>query len=161
MPSFDVVCEAEMIEVRNAVDQANREIGTRFDFKGSDSRIELSEFVLTIHAEDEFKAGQVMDILNNKMARRKVDLEFLNPGDIKEVGGQKVTQLVTLQNGIDADLARKLVKQIKTSKIKVQTAIQGDQLRISGKKRDDLQQVIALLKDTDLDRPLQYVNFRD
>ena len=161
MPSFDVVCEADMLEIRNAVDQANREIGTRFDFKGSDSRVELQEYQITIHAEDEFKAGQVMDILHNKMARRKVDLEFLKPGEIKEVGGQRVVQPVTLQNGIDQDLARKLVKHIKTMKLKVQTAIQGDQLRVSGKKRDDLQQVIAVLKDMDLDRPLQYVNFRD
>ena len=161
MPSFDVVCEADTLEVRNAIDQANREIGTRFDFKGSDSRVELAEFQITIHAEDEFKAGQVMDILNIKMAKRNVNLDFLKPGDIKEVGGNKVVQQVTLQNGIDTDMARKLVKLIKTTKIKVQTAIQGEQLRINGKKRDDLQQVITFLKEQQLDRPLQYVNFRD
>jgi cyclic-di-GMP-binding protein len=161
MPSFDVVCEADTLEIRNAIDQANREIGTRFDFKGSDSKVEIAEFQITIHAEDEFKAGQVMDILNTKMAKRNVNLDFLKPGDVKEVGGNKVVQQVTLQNGIDTDMARKLVKLIKTTKIKVQTAIQGEQLRINGKKRDDLQQVITFLKEQQLDRPLQYVNFRD
>ena len=161
MPSFDVVCEADTIEVRNALDQANREIGNRFDFKGSNSRVEFSEFEITIHAEDEFKAGQVMDILNTKMAKRNVNLDFLKPGEVKEVGGNKVVQPVTLQNGIDTDLARKLVKLIKATKIKVQSAIQGDQLRITGKKRDDLQEVMAFLKEQNLDRPLQYVNFRD
>ena len=161
MPSFDVVCEADTLEIRNAIDQANREIGTRFDFKGSDSKVEIAEFQITIHAEDEFKASQVMDILNTKMAKRNVNLDFLKPGDVKEVGGNKVVQQVTLQNGIDTDMARKLVKLIKTTKIKVQTAIQGEQLRINGKKRDDLQQVITFLKEQQLDRPLQYVNFRD
>ncbi len=161
MPSFDVVCEADMLEVRNAVDQANREISTRFDFKGSDSRVDLSDYNITVHADDEFKAGQIMDILNIKLARRKVDLGFVDAGEVKQVGGDRVVQSITLHNGIDQALAKRLVKQIKAAKIKVQAAVQGEQLRVSGKKRDDLQQTIQLLKDADVDRPLQYVNFRD
>jgi cyclic-di-GMP-binding protein len=161
MPSFDVVCEVDLDEVRNAVDQANREIGTRFDFKGSDSRVELSEYLVTIHAEDDFKASQILDILNNKLVKRKVDLEFLDPGPVKPAAGDRVTQQIRLHNGIEQDLAKKLVKILKAGKIKVQAAVQGDQLRVSGKKRDDLQQAIQLLRDSDSDRPLQYVNFRD
>ncbi len=161
MPSFDVVCEADLDEVKNAVDQTNREIGTRFDFKGSNSGVELSDFLITIRTEDDFKAGQVVDILNNKMVKRKVDLAFLDPAEVKPAGGDRVTQQVTLHNGIDQVLAKKLVKIIKSSKIKVQASVQGDQLRISGKKRDDLQQTIQILRETDVDRPLQYVNFRD
>ena len=161
MPSFDVVCEVDMNEVRNAVDQTNREIATRFDFKGSDSRVDLSGHVVTIHADDDFKAGQVMEILNNKLVKRKVDLKFLDPGEIKPAAGDRVTQKITLFNGIDPQLAKSLTKSIKASKIKVQAAIQADQLRVSGKKRDDLQQVIQLLRDADVDRPLQFVNFRD
>jgi cyclic-di-GMP-binding protein len=161
MPSFDVVCEIDLNEVRNAVDQANREIDTRFDFKGSDSRVELSDHTVTIYTEDDFKAGQVMEILNNKLVKRKIDLKFLDAQPVKAAGGDRVTQEIKLFNGIDQPLARELIKTIKSSKIKVQTAIQGDQLRISGKKRDDLQQTIALLKESAADRPLQYVNFRD
>ena len=161
MPSFDAVCEVDVNEVRNAVDQANREIDTRFDFKGSDSRVELAGHVMTIHAEDDFKAGQVLEILNNKLAKRKVDLKFLDPDEVKPAAGDRVTQVIRLFNGIDQALANRLVKEIKSSKIKVQSAVQGEQLRVSGKKRDDLQQVIALLKSTNVDRPLQFVNFRD
>jgi uncharacterized protein YajQ (UPF0234 family) len=161
MPSFDVVCEADGNEIRNAVDQANREIQNRFDFKGSDARCELSENLVTIHADDDFKAGQVLDILNNKMAKRNIDLGFLDPGEIRKAGGDKVVQEVKLHNGIDQALAKSLVKKIKASKIKVQAAVQGDQLRVSGKKRDDLQAAIALLKEDEVDRPLQFVNFRD
>lgn len=161
MPSFDVVCEVDLDEVRNAVDQANREIGTRFDFKGSESRVELSGHLVTIHTEDDFKAGQIVDILNNKLVKRKVDLEFLDPGPVKPAAGDRVTQQIQLHNGIEQDLAKKLVKAIKAEKLKVQAAVQGDQLRVSGKKRDDLQQAIQLLREFDADRPLQYVNFRD
>lgn len=161
MPSFDVVCEVDLNEVRNAVDQANREIDNRFDFKGSDSRVELTGHAMTIHAEDDFKAGQVREILDNKLAKRKVDLKFLDPGEIKPAAGDRVTQTIGLFNGIDQSLAKLLVKAVKSSKIKVQASVQGDQLRVSGKKRDDLQQTIALLKDAGADRPLQFVNFRD
>ncbi len=161
VPSFDVVCEVDLNEVRNAVDQANREIGTRFDFKGSDSRVELAGHVITLHAEDDFKAGQILEILNNKMVKRKVDLGFLEVEDPKPAAGDRVTQVVRLFDGIDQDLARRLIKVVKTSKMKVQTAIQGEKLRVSGKKRDDLQETISLLKSAGADRPLQFVNFRD
>lgn len=161
MPSFDVVCEADLTEVRNAVDQVVREIDTRFDFKGSDTRVELSGHVITIQAEDDFKAGQVMEILNNKMARRKVDLRFLDPGEVRPAAGDRVTQVVNLRNGIDQALAKQLVKTIKAAKIKVQASVQGDQLRVSGKKRDDLQQTMALVRESVPDLPLGFVNFRD
>lgn len=161
MPSFDVVCEADLTEVRNAVDQVVREIDTRFDFKGSDTRVELSGHVITIHAEDDFKAGQVMEILNNKMARRKVDLRFLDPGEVRPAAGDRVTQVVNLRNGIDQALAKQLVKTIKAAKIKVQASVQGDQLRVSGKKRDDLQQTMALVRESVPELPLGFVNFRD
>ncbi len=161
MPSFDVVCEADLTEVRNAVDQVVREIDTRFDFKGSDTRVELSGHVITIQAEDDFKAGQVMEILNNKMARRKVDLRFLDPGEVRPAAGDRVTQVVNLRNGIDQALAKQLVKTIKAAKIKVQASVQGDQLRVSGKKRDDLQQTMALVRESVPELPLGFVNFRD
>lgn len=161
MPSFDVVCEADLTEVRNAVDQVVREIDTRFDFKGSDTRVELSGHVITIQAEDDFKAGQVMEILNNKMARRKVDLRFLDPGEVRPAAGDRVIQVVNLRNGIDQALAKQLVKTIKAAKIKVQASVQGDQLRVSGKKRDDLQQTMALVRESVPELPLGFVNFRD
>lgn len=161
MPSFDVVCEVNIDEVRNAVDQANREIGTRFDFKGSDSRVELSDHIVTIHAEDDFKAGQIMEILKIKLVKRKVDLKFLDAGEVKPAAGDRVVQQIKLHNGIDQDLARKLIKTIKSSKLKVQSTVQGEQLRVNGKKRDDLQDAIALVRETAAEFPLQFVNFRD
>lgn len=160
MPSFDVVSEVNMQEVRNAVDQANREISTRFDFKGSDARVEQTEDTLTLHASSEFQVDQVMDILLNKLAKRGVDIACLDKGKV-EVAGVKARQAVTLRQGINAELAKKIVKLIKDSKIKVQVSIQGEQVRVSGKKRDDLQETIALLRQTKLDLPLQYTNFRD
>ena len=150
MPSFDVVSEVDEHELANAIDQANREISNRFDFKGSDARVDYAEPALTIFADDEFKAGQVRDILG-----------CLEPGEVEERGGGKVQQKVTVRRGIDAALGKTLVKKIKSSKMKVQAAIQGEQLRITGKKRDDLQAVIALLKEEDTGLPLQYTNFRD
>jgi uncharacterized protein YajQ (UPF0234 family) len=161
MPSFDVVSQVDLQEVRNAVDQANREITNRYDFKGTDSRVEQNEQLLIVYADDEFKLGQVVDILHAKLAKRKVDLASLQGKDVEVTGGGKAKQEVTVRQGIDQGLAKKIVKMVKDSKLKVQTAIQGDQVRISGKKRDDLQQVIALLNETDLGMPLQYVNFRD
>lgn len=160
MPSFDVVSEVDMHEVSNAVDQANREVGNRFDFKGSNSNFEQSEAVITLHSESEFQLQQMLDILQNKLIRRGVDIACLKVDEV-ELAGKKARQVVTLRQGIDAELARGIVKLIKDSKIKTQAAIQGEKVRVSGKKRDDLQQIIALLREAKLDLPLQYENFRD
>lgn len=160
MPSFDVVSEVELAEVRNAVDQANREIGTRFDFKGVDASFELNDAQITVSAEAEFQVQQMLDILRNKLIKRNVDIKSMQEGDIAE-SGKKATMIVTMQQGIDQDIARAIVKKIKAAGLKVQAAIQGDQVRVTGKKRDDLQAVIALLKDSDIKIPLQYNNFRD
>ncbi|KKB63082.1 nucleotide-binding protein [Robbsia andropogonis] len=161
MPTFDVVCEANMIEVKNAVEQANKEISTRFDFKGSDSRLEHKDTELTVHADDDFKLGQVKDVMVSKMAKRNVDVRFLDYGKIEKVGGDKVKQVITIKKGVSGDLAKKIVKTIKDSKIKVQASIQGDAVRVSGGKRDDLQSTIALLKKEITDTPLDFNNFRD
>lgn len=160
MPSFDVVSEVNQHEVRNAVDQANREIGARFDFKGSDARIDISEGNLLLEAQSEFQIDQMRDILTAKLAKRGVDVGALK-FDKVETGGTRARQKIEVRQGIDADTARKLVKLIKDSKIKVQASIQGEQLRVTGKKRDDLQEVIALLRKSDVGLPLQYQNFRD
>ncbi len=160
MPSFDTVSEVDLPEVTNAVDQANREVGNRYDFKGSSARVEQSENQLTLHADNEFQLEQVKDILHKKLAKRGVDLGSLEEGKV-ESSTQQARQILTVRQGIPQDIARKIVKLVKDSKIKVQVSIQGDQVRVSGKKRDDLQNVIALLKDAPLDLPLQYVNFRD
>lgn len=160
MPSFDIVSEVEMPEVRNAVDQANREIGTRFDFKGVDASFELEDSAIKLKAESDFQIEQMLDILRTKLVKRNIDVKSLKEGDI-QMSGRSALMTVEIQQGIDADLARKIVRLIKDSKLKVQTAIQGDQVRVTGKKRDDLQQVITLLKDAKLDVPLQFHNFRD
>ena len=160
MPSFDVVSDFDAHEASNAVDQANREVNTRFDFKGTGSRYELEEQVITLTTQSDFQLRQMMDILHQKLSKRGVDLGCLEEQE-SEFSGNEARQKVILRRGIDADRARKLVKQIKGAKLKVQAAIQGDKLRVSGKKRDDLQAVIAMLKDTDVDLPLQYENFRD
>jgi uncharacterized protein YajQ (UPF0234 family) len=160
MPSFDVVSEIELAEVRNAVDQASREIGTRFDFKGVDASFELNDAQITVSAEAEFQIQQMLDILRNKLIKRNVDIKSMQEGDIVE-SGKKATMIVTMQQGIEQDIARAIVKKIKAAGLKVQAAIQGDQVRVTGKKRDDLQAVIALLKDSDIKIPLQYNNFRD
>lgn len=161
MPSFDVVCEANQVEVRNAIDQANKEIANRFDFKGSDARIEQKERELTAFADDDFKLGQVRDVLLAKFAKRNVDVRFLDQGDIQKVGGDKVKQVITVRHGVAADDARKIVRLIKDSKLKVQASIQGEVVRVSGAKRDDLQSAIALLKKEMTQVPLNYQNFRD
>ncbi len=161
MPSFDVVSEVDIHEVTNAVDQANREVGTRFDFKGTDARFELEEQKITLHAQADFQLQQMLDILLPRLAKRGVDVNCLDLTGEPVTSGQRVYQVVAIRSGIDRELASKIVKLVKGSKLKVQTAIQGDQLRVTGKKRDELQQVIALLKDADLDLPLQYQNFRD
>ena len=160
MPSFDVVSDFDSHEASNAVDQANREVNTRFDFKGTGSRYELEEQVITLTTQSDFQLRQMMDILHQKLSRRGVDIACLEEQD-PEFSGSEARQKVILRRGIDADRARKLVKQIKGAKLKVQAAIQGDKLRVSGKKRDDLQTVIAMLRDTDIGLPLQYENFRD
>src|SRR5210317_1820194 len=160
MPSFDVVSDFDAHEAANAVDQANREVNTRFDFEGTGSKYELDKQVITVTSQSEFQLQQMMDILRQKLSKRGVDLGCLDEQE-PEITGSAARQNVILRRGIDSDLARKLVKTVKNSKIKVQAAIQGDKLRISGKKRDDLQATIRLLKETDVDLPLQYENFRD
>lgn len=161
MPSFDVVSEVDMHEVNNAVDQANREIGNRFDFKGADARVELEDNRITLHAQVDFQLQQMQDILLPRLAKRGVDIGCLDTSAEPVTSGQRVYQVLTVRSGIDQDLAKKVIRLIKDSKLKVQTAVQGEKLRVTGKKRDDLQQVIALLKQAELDLPLQYENFRD
>lgn len=160
MPSFDIVSEVDLHEVANAVDQANREVGTRFDFKGTGAKFELEQSAITMQAEVEFQLGQMLDILKIKLAKRQVDIACLDIDD-PVLANQRASQQVNVQQGLDSDLARKIVKIVKAAKLKVQCAVQGDQVRISGKKRDDLQQVIALMREQDLELPLQYQNFRD
>ncbi|MCH8117673.1 MAG: YajQ family cyclic di-GMP-binding protein [Proteobacteria bacterium] len=160
MPSFDVVSDFDAHEASNAVDQANREVHTRFDFKGTGSKFELDAQVITLTTQSDFQLKQMLDILRQKLAKRSVDIGCMEEQEA-ELSGSEARQKVILRRGIEADLARKLLKMIKGSKLKVQTAIQGDKLRVSGKKRDVLQDVIALLKEADVNLPLQYENFRD
>ena len=160
MPSFDVVSEIDSHELSNAVDQCNREVSNRFDFKGSNSRVEQTGNILTLIAPAEFQVKQISDILQTKLSKRGIDIACLEFSDIQE-SNNEARQTVTVREGIDKELARKIVKLVKTSKLKVQAAIQGEQVRISGKKRDDLQDAIALLKEQNLEMPLQYTNFRD
>ncbi len=160
MPSFDVVSEVDHHELGNAVDQANREVGTRFDFKGSDSNLELLGQVITLHSQSEFQLKQMYDILCNKLVKRGVDISCLDSAE-PVLHVKTATQTVTVREGIAAETARKIVRLLKDSKHKVQAQIQGEQVRVSGKKRDDLQAAIALLKDAALDIPLQFTNFRD
>ena len=160
MPSFDVVSEIDHHELANAVDQANREVTTRFDFKGSDSSFELKETVITMKTESEFQLDQMLDVLYSKMTKRGIDLDAVELGE-PVIMAKTATRSVTVREGFDTELARKIVKEVKGSKSKVLASIQGDQVRVTGKKRDDLQQVIALLKGTELGLPLQFKNFRD
>ncbi len=160
MPSFDVVSEIDMHEVTNAVDQANREVTTRFDFKGSGAKFEMNDKTVTLHGDADFQLKQMLDILRNKLSKRGVDLDCMEPGNVEHAGKQ-VRQNVTMKEGIDQALAKKIIKMIKDSKLKVQSQIQGEQVRITGKKRDDLQAAIALLKEASLEMPLQFTNFRD
>jgi uncharacterized protein YajQ (UPF0234 family) len=160
MPSFDVVSEVNAHELANAVDQANRELETRFDFRGSGATIELSDFVVILAAPNEFQVRQMRQILTDKLGRRKIDVGAMKPEE-PEVALNNTQQRIVLRNGIDSDHARKIVKSIKDSKLKVQASIQGEQVRVTGKKRDDLQAVMQLLKKADLGQPLQFTNFRD
>ena len=161
MPSFDIVSEVNQVELRNAVEQSNKEIANRFDFKGSDARIEPGEDTLTLFADDEFKLGQVYDILTAKLAKRNVDVRYLDRGDIEKVSGNKVKQVVTIKEGVAGELAKKIVKIIKDSKLKLQASIQGEAVRVSGAKKDVLQEGIALVRKSVTDVPLQFNNFRD
>lgn len=161
MPSFDIVSEIDKPELTNGLHQANKELSTRFDFKGTDARVESTSSTLTVFADNDFQVRQAVDVLCEKLAKRGVDLACLHYQEIEEIGADKARQVIDLKEGIDSDLGRKLVKQIKDKKLKVQTAIQGDQLRVTGKKRDDLQQVMAFLREADVGIPLQFNNFRD
>lgn len=161
MPSFDVVSEANMIEVKNAIEQSNKEISTRFDFKGSDSRVEIGDKTLTLYADDEFKLKQVTDILTAKLAKRQVDVRSLKYADAEKISGNKVKQAVTVRTGVEQELAKKIVRILKDGKLKVQGSIQGDAVRVSGAKKDELQAAIALVRKSVTDFPLQYQNFRD
>ncbi|MEM7562086.1 MAG: YajQ family cyclic di-GMP-binding protein [Pseudomonadota bacterium] len=160
MPSFDVVSEVDQHELKNALDQANREIGTRYDFKGSNAEISQAGNHLTLEAESEFQINQMIPILKEKMSKRGIDVICLEFGDVVEMN-KRARQPATVREGLDSDLARKMVKLIKDKKLKVQAAVQGEQLRVTGKKRDDLQQVMQMLRDAKLGIPLQFNNFRD
>ena len=163
MPSFDIVCEPEMAEVKNAVDNTAKEIGTRFDFKGTAAAIELKdkekEIVLTGDAD--FQLAQVEEVLRNKLAKRNVDVRFLDKGDVQKIGGDKVKQVIKVKNGIETEQSKRITRLIKDSKLKVTAAIQGDAVRVTGAKRDDLQAAMALIKKDVPDMPLSFNNFRD
>jgi uncharacterized protein YajQ (UPF0234 family) len=161
MPSFDVVSEADMIEVRNAVDQAKKEITTRFDFKGSSANVEQKEAELTAYADSDFQLTQVKDVLINKLGKRNVDVRFLDEGKIEKIGGDKVKQVIKIKNGLETEDAKKITRIIKDSKMKVQASIQGESVRVTGAKRDDLQAAMAMLRKDVPDMPLEFNNFRD
>ena len=161
MPSFDVVCEPDMIELKNAIEQSNKEIANRFDFKGSDSRVEQKDEALILFGDDDFKLGQVRDVLISKMAKRNVDVRYLKDDKLETIGGDKRKQTMKIQKGISSDLSKKVVRIIKDSKIKVQASIQGDAVRVTGGKRDDLQEVMTLLRKEVTEAPLGFNNFRD
>jgi uncharacterized protein YajQ (UPF0234 family) len=165
MPSFDIVSEVNQVEIRNAVDQCNKEVANRFDFKGSDARVEINEAdkakSLTVFADDEFKLRQVRDVLTGKLAKRGVDTRAFESGRIEPVSGNKVKEEIKVREGIEQDRAKNIVKLVKDSKLKVQASIQGDVVRISGAKKDTLQEAIALVRKSVTDLPLQFKNFRD
>jgi cyclic-di-GMP-binding protein len=161
MPSFDIVSQVNQVELRNALDQANKEISTRFDFKGSDARIEHKDKELTLYADNDFKLKQVTDVLTAKLSRRGVDVRALKFGNVAKVSGDKVKQIATLRDGIEQELAKKIVKELKDSKLKVQASIQGDAVRVSSAKKDELQNAIALVKKAVTEVPVQFGNFRD
>jgi cyclic-di-GMP-binding protein len=161
MPSFDILSEVDQVELRNAVDQANKEITNRFDFKGSDARVETGDKLLTLFADDDFKLSQVYDLLTLKLAKRGVDVRCLEKEKADKVSGNKVKQEIKVKVGVEGELAKKIVRVLKDSKLKVQASIQGDVVRVSGPKRDLLQEAIALVKKSITDVPLQYGNFRD
>jgi uncharacterized protein YajQ (UPF0234 family) len=161
MPSFDIVSQVDRQEVKNALDQTNKEISNRFDFKGSDARVEQAELVLTVYADDEFKLGQVSDVLRGRLAKRNVDVRCLEAGTIEKISGDKVKRPITVKVGIAQDKAKQIQKLIKDSKLKVAASIQGDAVRVSGAKKDELQNAIQLVKTSITDIPVQFTNFRD
>jgi len=161
MPSFDTVCEADLVEVKNAVDNTAKEIGTRFDFKGTSAAIELKDKEVTLIGDSDFQLQQIDEILRNKLAKRNVDVRFLDKGDVQKMGGDKVKQVVKVRNGIASEDAKKIQRIIKDSKLKVQAAIQGESVRVTGAKRDDLQAAMALIRKDISDLPLSFDNFRD
>ena len=161
MPSFDIVSAVNQVELRNALDQANKEVSNRFDFKGSDARVEQADKTLTVFADDDFKLGQVYDVLIAKLAKRGVDIRCLQRGKVETISGDKVKQVITVKVGVDQELGKKLQKLIKDARLKLQASIQGDAVRVSGTKKDELQQAIALVKKNVTDFPIQFDNFRD
>jgi uncharacterized protein YajQ (UPF0234 family) len=161
MPSFDIVSQVERQEVKNAVEQTNKEITNRFDFKGSDARVEQAELALTVYADDEFKLGQVLDVLRARLAKRNVDVRSLEPGVVEKISGDKVKRPVAVKVGVPQEKAKQIQKLIKDSKLKVAASIQGDAVRVSGGKKDYLQAAIQLVRKSITDLPLQYINFRD
>ena len=161
MPSFDTVCEPELTEVRNAVDNTAKEIGTRFDFKGTSANITLQDKEITLVGDAEFQLQQIQDVLHNKLTKRNVDVRFLDKGEVQKMGGDKVKLQIKVRSGIETELAKKIQRLIKDSKLKVQASIQGDAVRVSGAKRDDLQAAMALIRKDVSDVPLGFNNFRD
>ena len=161
MPSFDTVCEPNLVEVKNAVENAAKEIDTRFDFKGTSAAIELKDKEITLFGDAEFQLTQVEDILRSKLTKRNVDVRFLDKGNVQKIGGDKVKQVLKVRSGIESEAAKKIQRLIKDSKLKVQAAIQGDAVRVTGAKRDDLQTAMALIRKDMVDLPLSFNNFRD
>ncbi len=161
MPSFDTVCEAKIVDVKHAVENTAKEIGTRFDFKGTPAAVELKDKEITMIGDADFQLGQIEDILRNKLTKREVDVRFLDKGDVQKIGGDKVKQVIKIRDGIETELAKKIQRIIKDSKIKVQAAIQDGKLRVTGKDRDDLQATMALIRKEVSDMPLSFDNFRD
>jgi cyclic-di-GMP-binding protein len=161
MPSFDIVSQVDRQEVKNAMEQTNKEISNRFDFKGSDARVELAELILTVFADDDFKLGQVLDVLRGRMAKRNIDIRCLELGTVEKISGDKVKRLVTVKVGVPQDKGKLIQKLMKDAKLKVAASIQGDAVRVSGAKKDDLQAAIQLVRKSVADLPLQFINFRD
>ena len=161
MPSFDTVCEAELVDVKNGVENTAKEITTRFDFKGTSASIDIKDKEITLIGDAEFQLTQIEDVLRNKLTKRNVDVRFLDAGDVQKMGGDKVKQVIKVRNGIESELGKKIQRLIKDSKLKVQAAIQGDSVRVTGAKRDDLQAAMALLRKQISDVPISFNNFRD
>jgi len=161
MPSFDTVCEADLVKVKNGVENTAKEIGTRFDFKGTSASIEIKEKEITLIGDADFQLDQIADVLRNKLTKQSLDVRFLDYGDVQKIGGDKVKQVIKVRNGIEPELAKKIQRLVKDSKIKVQAAIQEDKVRVTGAKRDDLQATMALLRKEITDIPLDFNNFRD
>jgi hypothetical protein len=161
MPSFDIVSQVDRQEVKNAVEQANKEVGNRYDFKGSDARIEQAELVLTVFADDEFKLGQVTDVLRGRLAKRNVDVRCLEPGAVEKISGDKVKRAITVRTGVPQDRGKEIQKLLKDARLKLAASIQGDAVRVAGAKKDELQAAIALVRKSVTDLPLQFINFRE